>query len=292
MDLVWKNTEYKAEQYMAQDICVILGFQRPVDDRAFVYYEKCRERMLGHLDFLAAAYPASPKARSIWDGLMESWEVTGLLETKFDEAQKREKKRRSKKPGGVATSSGKVALQPTKSKPSVGEPINGQSPTPISDAIAVRPADTAGNVMTLAPYCQLDNIPGATWRVRHQDPPTFHCSVIGLPDSADLQIAEKCETQQARLKLLNAQFEALVRDMQSRGYRDIRGTQIDQDKTIGAGVQFEVTGQHLSLGQICWYVRVKFDHPKWTFVFRGKSGRQARALELVKVSDTMRLLPE
>ena len=292
MDLVWKNTEHKGEQYMAQDICVILGFQRPVDDRAFVYYEKCRERMLGHLDFLAAAYPASPKARSIWDGLMESWEVTGLLETKFDEAQKREKKRRSKKPGGVATSSGKVALQPTKSKPSVGEPINGQSPTPISDAIAVRPADTAGNVMTLAPYCQLDNIPGATWRVRHQDPPTFHCSVIGLPDSADLQIAEKCETQQARLKLLNAQFEALVRDMQSRGYRDIRGTQIDQDKTIGAGVQFEVTGQHLSLGQICWYVRVKFDHPKWTFVFRGKSGRQARALELVKVSDTMRLLPE
>ena len=295
MEKVRKCVQQDYDLFRSSRVCAILGRIRPFDDQAFLYFDKCtaEEDYFAAARGLAAAYFVSQRAKTMLDKWATELDEETFFKELIEKSREREARLRRMKSGGIAKSSGLTVG--TSVRVSVAEPQPMTRPVPAdppSNKIEVRVADNLGNLMTLAPYCQIENIPGTTWRVYRQQPPTFHSTLTGTVDKVLLQVADKCDTQETRLALLNAELDALKNNMLKDGYSNLRATKIDQGRQIGAGVQFEMSGEHPRFGVTYWYVRVNFGHPKWTMVFRAKSHRQARALELVKISETMRLLPQ
>ena len=111
IDVVWKLTERVDEGETVAWVCAILGRLRPVEDRAFDFFDKCIENKnpLAAVMGLTAAHSHSSRAREI----LTRWKQDESVDPSFidhflERATKRERRLLGLKPGGIAYPSGEV----------------------------------------------------------------------------------------------------------------------------------------------------------------------------------------
>lgn len=157
--------------------------------------------------------------------------------------------------------------------------------------IEVRPVQ--GNVYSLAPFCQIDQLPGFRWQLDSEDPPSFSAASPDGLETLLVNIESKVTKQIEKRKLANKVFDTLVQRIKTTGFVDIKGTKIGPKKKIRDGIQLKLSALHPPTGDRAHCViRIKYDDPKHSFVFMAIAQTPDRAAELVKFSDTFRQWPE
>ena len=238
---------------------------------------------------LGYAAPVSEYARNVLDKAKnEDADSAELVAESIKYGKEFEAKRNARKRG--ATSS--PAIANNNKLQQIPEKTIAQDQPTASESTKLRVKAVTNDVIALLPFCQVDNMGFTDWSVEGKTPPKFAASSANGKEFVFVSVDSVKKTQEAKLAFVKEELKKLIGTLELGSHTQLRATQLDPNLTVRAGIQFEVNGIRPSGEPVFWYVRMKFDDPKQTYIFKSVAPSAARSFELIKISDTFRMLPE
>ncbi len=148
-----------------------------------------------------------------------------------------------------------------------------------------------GNLVTLAPFCQITTPKNFEWKLLSTKPPVFAADDPCDEGTFRVEIESPATSQAGKQAMMMKVYQAQLQELKDYGFLNIKEPKMDPNRKLGDAVKFVISAKHPILQtNMHWAVRVMFDKPKHTFVFKGIAFKEERAHELVKRSNSFRKL--
>jgi hypothetical protein len=148
-----------------------------------------------------------------------------------------------------------------------------------------------GSLVTLSPYCQVTTPKGFEWKILSAKPPVFSADGTGGNASFRVQINAPATSQAEKQAMARWVYEGQLQELQEQGFQNIKPPKMDFSRQLDNAVKFVFSAKHPTTeSKFHWAIRILFDQPNHTFVFKGIALKEKRAHELVKRSNSLRPL--